>query len=146
MMISVAEAEERVANLVVLCSRLGLLLTEETKAFEARRPRDIAADQPETQRLANLYRHETARIRAEPDLVLTASAESRRRLMGAVQQFETIVARHGRAVTAAKIVSEGLVQAIATEVAAQRESASPYGQGSRSASGSASAIVLNRQA
>jgi hypothetical protein len=144
-MTTAVEAEERVANLVILCGRLGMLLTEETSALEAHRPQEIA-NQAETQRLANLYRHESARIRAEPALVAPASAASRRRLLGAVQTFEAVLARHGRAVAAAKTVSEGLVQAIAVEIGAQRAAVAPYGPGARAGDAPAAAIALNKRA
>jgi hypothetical protein len=145
-MTTAAEAEERCANLVILCTRLGAMLADETKAFEARRPMDVQAGQAETQKLANLYRHESLRIRQDPGLVAAASAPARRRLMAAVQGFEVILARHGRAVYAAKTVSEGLVQALATEIAAHRTQVATYGPGARSGKGSATAITLNKRA
>ncbi len=48
--------------------------------------------------------------------------------------------------TAAKTVSEGLVQAIAEEVANARSAVSPYRPDGRGASGDASAITLNKRA
>ena len=145
-MTTAAEAEERCANLMILCTRLGAMLAEETKAFEARRPMDVQAGQAETQRLANLYRHESARIRQDPGLVQPASAATRRKLLVSVQGFEVVLARHGRAVYAAKTISEGLVQALATEIAAHRTSVTPYGPGANARKGSATAIALNRRA
>ena len=140
------EAEARVAQLVGLTDRLTVLLDRETRAFEARRPQDVLSGQEETQRLANLYRHESARIKADPGLIAAASAGARRRLSLSVQAFEGVLARHGRAVAAAKAVTEGLVQAIAAEVAAQRTSVSPYGPGARAGAPSATAFALNRRA
>ena len=57
-----------------------------------------------------------------------------------------MLARHGRAVTAAKTLTEGLVHAIAKEVAAQRGRAAGYGPTAMAARGDASAITLNRRA
>ncbi len=145
-MTTAAEAEERCANLIVLCCRLGAMLAEETAAFEGRRPQDVIASQPETQRLANMYRHESAKIRAQPDLGRPASAATRRQLLAAVQTFEGVLARHGRAVAAAQEISAGIVQAIAAEVASQRNSVSPYGPKAKAGSATVSAIALNKRA
>jgi hypothetical protein len=57
-----------------------------------------------------------------------------------------VLARHGRAVTAAKTVTEGLVQAIAEEVAATRAARAPYGATARVPAADASAITLNKTA
>jgi hypothetical protein len=56
------------------------------------------------------------------------------------------VARQARALNAAKTVTEGLVHAIAQEVAAQRSSGAGYGPGAQAHAGDARAITLNRSA
>ena len=58
-----------------------------------------------------------------------------------------MLARQGRALEAAKTVSEGLVRAIADEVAAQRNTGTGYGQGGvASAPAAATSITLNKRA
>ncbi len=60
-----------------------------------------------------------------------------------------MLARHGRAIEAAKIITEGLVRAIAEEVAGQRQQATGYGPGATlqgQPSSTATAITLNRRA
>ena len=60
---------------------------------------------------------------------------------------DAVLARQGRALEAAKTVSEGLVRAIADEVAAQRTTGSGYGQGgAASAPAPATSITLNKRA
>jgi hypothetical protein len=49
-------------------------------------------------------------------------------------------------VAAAKTVTEGLVRAIAEEVAAQRRQGSTYGADATTGLGSATAITLNKRA
>lgn len=146
MTLSAVDAEDRARQLIDLTERLTERLAEETRAFEAHRPQDAAAGSPETQRLANLYRHEASRVKREPVLIAGASPATRTRLMRATEAFDSVLARHGRAVAAARTVSEGIVQAIAKEVAAARASTSAYGPGARPGLGDASAITLNRRA
>jgi len=136
---------QRVEQLIALTERLTTYLNAELKAFEARRPQDAAANSAETQRLANVYRHESARIRADPSLIAGAPAPLRRRLMEATKLFDTVLARHGRALYAAKTITEGLVRAIAEEVAVQRRRVSAYGPEARQYRADASAITLNRR-
>jgi hypothetical protein len=136
---------QRVEQLIQLTERLTKFLKAELKAFEARRPQDAAANSAETQRLANLYRHESARIRADPSLIAGAPANLRRRLIEATTAFDEVLARHGRALYAAKTITEGLVRAIAEEVAQQRRRVSAYGPGARQYRADTSAITLNRR-
>jgi hypothetical protein len=136
---------QRVEQLIVLTERLTKYLSAELKAFEARRPQDAAANSAETQRLANVYRHESARIRADPSLIAGAPEPLRRRLMEVTKLFDTVLARHGRALYAAKTITEGLVRAIAEEVAVQRRRVAAYGPEARQYRADASAITLNRR-
>lgn len=138
--------DERVEQLIALTERLTELIALEAQAFEQRRPQDAAAHLEETSRLANLYRHESARARANPALVQAAPAEQRMRLMQATEAFDAVLARQGRALEAAKTVTEGLVRAIAEEVASKRASGSGYGPGATAAAADARAITLNRRA
>ncbi|MDX9997129.1 MAG: flagellar basal body protein [Phenylobacterium sp.] len=147
MALAAHDATDRVDQLIILTERLTELLVEECQAFERRRPQDIAGQVEETQRLANLYRHESARVRANPAMVSEAPAPLRQKLMRATEAFDAVLARHGRALQAAKAVTEGLVRAIAEEVAAQRTSTSAYGPGAtQSAAAAATAITLNKRA
>jgi hypothetical protein len=136
---------QRVEQLIVLTQRLTKFLKAELKAFEARRPQDAAANSAETQRLANLYRHESARIRADPSLIAGAPEALRRRLMDETKLFDEVLARHGQALYAAKTITEGLVRAIAEEVAVQRRRVAAYGPEARQYKTDTSAITLNRR-
>jgi hypothetical protein len=143
------DAADRVEQLILLVERLTDLIAYQCQCFERRRPQDAAPTMEETSRLANLYRHESTRIRAEPALVMAAPTELRQRLTRAAEAFDAVLHRHGRAVNAARVVTEGLVRAIAEEVANQREQRSGYGPTARppaSAAGAATAITLNRKA
>jgi len=146
MALSATDADDRIQQLLILTARLTDLLAAETRAFEARRPQDAAVSSEETQRLANIYRHEAARIRSDPGLISPARLESRQQLVTATRSFEAVLSRHGRALAAAKFVTEGLVQAIASEVAQTRNGPPGYGPGARAAQADGTSITLNRRA
>lgn len=137
---------ERVDALITLTQRLTDLISAECRAFEARRPQDAMATLEETSRLANAYRHESTRVRADKSLLEACSLEQRRTLIRATEGFDAVLARHGRALHAAKVVTEGIVKAVADEVVAQRTTGAGYGPGAAAVSGSATAITLNKSA
>jgi hypothetical protein len=146
MPLSADDATDRVDQLIMLTERLTELVTLEAQAFEARRPQDAAAHVEETSRLANLYRHESARVRANPELVAGAPLKQRTVLIRATEAFDAVLARQGRALAAAKTVTEGLVRAIAEEVASQRQQGASYGSDANATTAGATAITLNRRA
>lgn len=137
---------ERARQMTALTERLTERLAEETRCFEARRPQDAAPGIAETQDLANLYRRETARLKMDRGLMDGLPAAERDALIAATQAFEAVLARHQRALEAAKTITEGLVQAIAQEVAAARAQGTGYGAGGRAAAADARAVTLNQTA
>lgn len=147
MAISAENSTDRVDQLIALTERLTALVAREAQAFENRRPQDIAPFVDETAKLANIYRHESSRIRANPDLLAGVAVEQRMQLVRATEAFDAVLARQGRAIAAAKTVTEGLVRAIADEVAGQRRQMSSYGPGATTnAPAAATAITLNQTA
>lgn len=149
MAIAARDAQDRVDQLIVLTERLTALVAAQAQAFEEHRPKDAAGMLEETSKLANIYRHESARVRADPTLISGAPADQRTRLVRATEAFDAVLARQGRALDAARKVSEGLVRAIADEVADQREKTSAYGPSGSQARGrrdGGKAITLNRRA
>ncbi|MGZ3377103.1 MAG: flagellar basal body protein [Phenylobacterium sp.] len=141
------EATERVEQLITLTERLTAIVAEQAKAFEIRRPQDAVVHVEETSRLANLYRHESARLRANPGLIAAASSPQRIRLRRATEAFDAVLARQARAVGAVKTVTEGLVRAIAEEIAGQRQKGVSYGaSGVQNQATAATAITLNQRA
>jgi len=147
MALNATDAGDRVEQMIILTERLTELIALEAQAFEQHRPQDAAAQLEETSKLANVYRHESARIRANPGLVSSAPLNQRTRLIRATEAFDAVLARQGRALEAAKTVTEGLVRAIADEVAQQRTQAVGYGpRANTTAPGLATSITLNQRA
>lgn len=150
MALAAADPQDRADQLLALTERLTDLLSQETAAFERRRPHEAAATLEETGRLANVYRHESARIRRDPGLLADLSPEMKRKLVSATEAFDAACRRHERALSAARTVTEGVVKAIADEIASARVPNAGYGPGARSGAAAAnlaaSAITLNRRA
>jgi len=141
------QTTERVEQLILLTERLTELVAQSAQAFEARRPQDAAGLVGETGRLANLYRHESTRIRGNPSVIAGVSLTQRTRLVRATEAFDAVLARQARAVGAAKTVTEGLVRTIAEEVATRRQKGASYGaDATTAATPAATAITLNRRA
>ena len=139
-------AAKRVEGLIRLTESLTALIASECRAFEARRPQDAAKTLEETTRLANIYRHESARVRADGSLIAGAPMAMRVQLIRVTEAFDSVLHRHGRALEAARTVTEGLVRAVAHEVVVQRKTGAGYGPGAQAVSANASAITLNRSA
>ncbi|NBB15007.1 flagellar basal body protein [Caulobacter sp. SLTY] len=146
MALDARDAAERVDQLIILTERLTNLIADQASAFERRRPQEAAGQLEETSRLANLYRHESARVRSQPALIEGATLERRVALMRATEAFDAVLARQGRALEAARTVTEGLVKAIAEEVVSQRSSGTGYGPGATAVAGDARSVTLNRSA
>ena len=149
MALAAVDADDRVTQLILLTERLTDLIAKEAQAFESRRPHEAAQYVEETAKLANLYRHESMRVKANIALVEAARLELRQRLIRATEAFDAVLARQARAMNAARVVTEGLVRAVAEEIANQRAApAATYGAGAmlndRPQMGAA--ITLNRKA
>lgn len=139
-------ATARVRQLIDLTERLTSSLGTEARAFEAHRPQDAAATLAGTQDLANAYRRESAQVKADPSVLAAAPVGDRAALVRATEAFEAVLSHHSRAIEAARIISEGLVQTIAAEVASQRGSPSAYGATGQATVSDGRAVAFNRKA
>jgi hypothetical protein len=131
--------------IVQLTEKLTGLLADQARAFEQHRPQDAAAGLPEVSRLTNAYRTASAHVRGQPKMVDDAPPDLRRRLLRATEAFEAVLERQGRALAASKTVTEGLVKAIAEEIATKRSVGQAYGPNATRRA-AATAITLNRHA
>ena len=146
MALAASSSAEHMEQLILLTERLTGLIAEQLRAFESRRPHDAAGNAEETARLANLYRHESLKVKADPTLLADTPAELKDRLVAATRAFDAVLARHGRAVDAAKTITEGLIRAIAEEVHKQRHAVTGYGPKAMQAPRPATPVALNRRA
>lgn len=139
-------ATAHLRRLTSLTDQLTARLEAETDAFASRRPQDVAAGLTETQELANIYRRESAQLKANPALLSSAPASERMALIKATEAFDAVLAIHARTVEAARAISEGLVQAIAQEVAGARARGTGYSASGHAYAGDGRAVTLNRRA
>lgn len=137
-------ATARVRQLTDLTEKLTERLAAESRALEDHRPQDVAATLVETQALANAYRRESAQVKSDPTALAPAPFADRKALIQATEAFDSVLARHARAVEAARIISEGLVKTIAAEVAQQRGTPTAYGASGQANAGDARAVAYNR--
>jgi len=135
---------DRVEKLILLTERLTAQLKAETEAYEANRPHEVAPQIKETQRLADLYRRESAAARADPARIAGAPLARRKRLAEATQTFDAVLKRHAAALDSARRITDGLVRTIAGVVADRRKPAG-YGPRAYPAPADARAIALNRR-
>ena len=141
-----AEAGD-IEALITLTERLTCLIADQAQAFEAGRPQDVASSIEETSRLAAAYRREAQVVRENPTPIAAAALNNRMRLVRATEAFDAVIARQGRALTAAKAVTEGLVHAIAGEIATQRAAGATYGPGAtKTSDGKPTSVTLNQRA
>jgi hypothetical protein len=144
---SQAPSRQRILDLIALTERLTDLLADQASAFEARRPQDAARNMEETTRLANTYRREAEKVREDQTGLIDAPMELRVKLARATEAFDAVLARQGRALTAAKTITEGLVHAIAHEVAFQRTRGAAYGPtGTTAVPQAVTAVTVNQRA
>jgi hypothetical protein len=141
------DSRDRVAQLLLATERLTALIAEETRLIEARMPPLAGAAAEEKNRLANAYRLELARIKQEPALVASAPPPQLAELRRSTQALQDALAGHEIALNAVKVITEGLVQAMAEEVARQRGAAGSYGaRGAMDALASPGPTILDRSA
>jgi hypothetical protein len=140
------DAAHRVDQLLMMTERLAALAAEDTRRIQARQPL-LDAEGEEKNRLANAYRLELARITQEHALIQAAPPELLDRLRRSTVALHETLAAHEIALNAVKVVSEGLVHAMAEEVVRQRGDGANYSaQGSLDARNGPSPTVLDRSA
>ncbi|MGE3303553.1 MAG: flagellar basal body protein [Hyphomonadaceae bacterium] len=140
---------DRARQIVDLTERLTHLLESETALLNAHEPPLSGAESEEKGRLANLYRQEMARIAGDRTLIRTAPAALIDRMRAATVRFRAALAAHERALIGVKEVTEGLVKAIAEEVARVRGGPRGYGASGGYAEAPANvnaALALNKTA
>lgn len=131
MTLSAHTPQDRARQILSLTERLGARLTFETSALEAHRPQDIHDGIEDTRQLSNLYRLETARLKADPTLLSGLSDDLKSQLRTATENFMAVAKRHAIAVEAARTVTEGILQTIATDMSERKAQSASYGPGGR---------------
>jgi len=121
------DAPDRAAQMLLITERLTALIAEETRRIDARLPPLDGPDADEKTRLANAYRLELTRIRHDRSLIEGAGDGPLSKLRVATEALHVALAAHETSLNAVKVISEGLVHAIAEEVARMRHGEAGYG-------------------
>ena len=138
------DAAHRVEQLLLMTERLAALAAEDTRLIQERLP---LSDGEEKNRLANAYRLELARIKQDATLIQDAPPALLDRLRKSTVALHETLAAHEVALNAVKVVSEGLVHAMAEEVVRQRGSGANYSaKGALDVHGAPTPTVLDRSA
>lgn len=141
------DAKDRAEQLVLVTVRLAALVAEDTRRIEARLPPLDGAEGDEKARLANTYRLELARIKHDRSLVEGAPPETLQRLRESTVVLHETLAAHEMALGAVKLVSEGLVHAMAEEISRQRNGEANYApNGGLASSSTPTPTVIDRSA
>ena len=146
MALAAHDATDRAEQLIILTQRLTAALRAEINAYEARDFDAVRAGQGETLTLANLYRHESQKIKGNPDLLADLAPPLKQTLIETTELFNATLEQHIMTVDAVKRLSEGLVQVIANEISAQRTQNLSYGPDSYADPAHTTAIALDKQA
>ncbi len=121
------DATHRAEQLLLVSDRLAALIAEDTRRIEAREPLLEGPQAEEKNRLANAYRLELARIKQDPALIEAAPPALLARLKQQTLTLQEALSAHDLALHAVKLISEGLVHAMAEEVVRQRGGGASYG-------------------
>ncbi len=146
MALAAADAADRVAQLISIAETLTQFAASECAAIKARRPPPAGGAQSEMVRLANAFRMEMGHLEADPSLVAGAPKAQLTRLRLACQALEKSTSAHRDALSALKRVSEGMMQAMAEEVARQRGAGAGYGAAGAAAHSPTLAVALDKRA
>jgi len=139
-------ASLQLEKLIGLTKQLDARLLKELELVRSHKAADMAQGMAETAELANEYRRESARIKANPGVVANAPLELKQALIKATETFDETLAVHSEAIEAARRISEGLVRTIASEVANNRAMGTGYMASGHAASGDGRAVALDRKA
>jgi len=120
------DAADRAAQMLLVTERLATLIAAETQRIDARLPPLDGAEAEEKTRLANAYRLELTRIKHDRSLIEGADEDTLSKLRAATEQLHVCLAAHEASLNAVKVISEGLVHAMAEELARLRGGETGY--------------------
>ena len=141
---------EKISAIIALTDRLGEIVTAENELLAARRSSEIGAHRDEKARLSEAYEREMADLKANQSWLAASADEDIARLKSSNRSFHAVLAKHRRAVLAAKTVTERMLRTIGEEVAKRQRPLNSYGQNATMTpafggpSGPAVSVALNQ--
>jgi len=131
----------KIERLLVLTERLMKALNEDIAALERGRPREMRSHKPEVQQLTALYTREAQALSNAAMKALPKEAHDR--LVEATARFREVLALHNRVLTRVRNCTEGMIHAIAEDVAKKRHALKPYAPPTNTKPRAPGAIVYN---
>jgi hypothetical protein len=135
-----------VAELIQLTERLTAFVERELAVLKSGRPSALKTDDDERAMTLAIYTKRCAAFKRE--IAPTLTADAKKRLSAATDKLRAALKEESRLLARFRFVSEGLIKAIADEVAA-RQAPPTYakaGAFAKPAAGSASAMTFNQTA
>lgn len=118
--------EGLVSQLIAHTEDLTSIIREEMSILDARRPAEITSLQAEKGRLSAIYVDECNKLKQNQTLLGEKDSPLRLRLREVTEIFNAELVRLGRTLLRMKSVTEGMVGAIAEEVAKKRQTLRSY--------------------
>jgi galactokinase len=119
-----ADATAKLERMLAMSERLSAAITADIAALESGRPRDMKTIQPETQKLSALYERELSGF--SPSEAAAVPAELRAKCASSAKRLNECLQRQQRLLKRMKIISEGMVRAVAEEMQRQQTVVRPY--------------------
>ncbi|MCZ6722078.1 MAG: hypothetical protein O7A65_11130 [Proteobacteria bacterium] len=117
---------ERFDELVQISDRLSDLMSAETTALRAMRPKDIVPLQEEKALLTEQYAEQLKLLRADPHVLDQTDASTRELVRDATRRLHDLARHNCHVLTAARTVNERLMKAVADAVSAENQPTRGY--------------------
>ena len=131
-------------RLLAMTGRLITALTLDVDALSHGRARELKMIEPEMQKLAALYEREAAAF-SEREMQAVPAA-LREKYLASVKVLRDLLKQQQRLLTRMRRVSEGMIRAVADELARREASARPYSRSPAAAPRTPGAMLYNQTA
>jgi hypothetical protein len=143
-----AALPKQIGDLILYSDQLAAILVKETAGLQARDKSALTVFEAEKARVMALYQRELNALRKDPNWAKALPAPVRDALAAAGARLGAALKSQSALIARRRHVTEGIVQAIAKEVAVKRQGVTPYAKpnGARlapAAPRAATAITLN---
>ena len=138
------DSAAKLDRLLTMTGRLITALTLDVDALSQGRARELKMIEPEMQRLASLYEREAGSFSQHQ--LQAAPPDLRNRYLASVKVLHNLLRQQQRLLTRMRRVSEGMVRAVADELARRQALARPYTRLPEDRPRSAGAMVYNQTA
>ncbi len=136
------EDTPKIERLISMAERLIVALETDIAALKDGTPSRMASQDPEIQKLTALYGREAQNF--DIRIAKAAPLDLRNRFISITVKFREVLKLHGRMLMRVKNASEGMIQAIATEVNRINAPTRTYGPRPTTAPRSSGAMLFNK--